>query len=203
MWQAGRWFPKNTVFVAVVDPGVGSQRAILALKNHQGIFLAPDNGLLQFIIAYEKPEAIHKVTNQRLFHKSVSSTFHGRDIFAPVAARLARNTPFGSVGPLAAPDRIPPLAKARFTKDQIVADIIYQDKFGNLITNLETRELQGKWPDKNIGTSVKGKTVPGIYPNYSVIPEKRAGFVHGRFGIFGNREQSKIRSPIFGGFHGI
>jgi len=96
---AYRYFPKGTVHVAVVDPGVGSDRKIILLRADGHFFIAPDNGLLTFLLAGDRFEAVHEVANRDLFIKPVSNTFHGRDIMAPVAARLAAGLDMEAVGP--------------------------------------------------------------------------------------------------------
>jgi len=117
-----RWWPEGTIFVCVVDPGVGTARRIIAIESDGRIFLAPDNGLLHFVAgdAYE-------VANESLFLPHGSTTFHGRDRFAPVAAALANGTPIGQLGP-----RI----DDRVALDYTPGCIIRIDRFGNCITDL-------------------------------------------------------------------
>src|SRR5262245_4734331 len=85
-----RFFPKGTVHVAVVDPGVGGKRGALAVQTANYFFVGPDNGVLSFALRDEKIKAIYRLENRELFMKAVSHTFHGRDVFAPVAAYLSR-----------------------------------------------------------------------------------------------------------------
>src|SRR5215470_12743773 len=97
-----RYFPAGTIHVVVVDPGVGSARRPLAAAAREHFFVAPDNGVLSYVLHAEPespPPSAYTITNGSLFLKSVSQTFHGRDIFAPVAAHLARGAPIESVGP--------------------------------------------------------------------------------------------------------
>ncbi len=117
------YFPRGTVFVAVVDPGVGSGRRILLAKTARHLFLAPDNGLLGFLREAE----FRAVTDRRLFLKPVSNTFHGRDVFAPVAARLAKGMPPSRVGPPVASVVRLPATPGR---------VVWIDRFGNLVTDL-------------------------------------------------------------------
>lgn len=81
-----RCFPRNTVHVAVVDPGVGSERAAIAVRTEEYFFVGPDNGVLSFALAHENVQEVRHLQNEMLFRTPVSNTFHGRDIFAPVAA---------------------------------------------------------------------------------------------------------------------
>jgi hypothetical protein len=134
LYEAFRYFPEGTIHVVVVDPGVGSARRPLVLSgNVKGIdpvFIAPDNGVLSLVS--DSATARH-VTNARLFRNPVSQTFHGRDIFAPVAAHLAAGTPIETVGPT-----VTDLATLSSFRNPTVLRI---DKFGNLETNLRRNQL--------------------------------------------------------------
>jgi len=122
---AERWWPEGTIFVCVVDPGVGTDRRILAMQRDDRVFLAPDNGLLTFVA---NGATVRSVEDTSLFLPEGSSTFHGRDRFAPVAAALANGTPFERLG---APLR--DMARLDYEPGMIVAI----DRFGNAITDLE------------------------------------------------------------------
>ncbi len=134
---AYQYFPKGTIHVAVVDPGVGSQRDIVCVEIRDDIFLVPDNGILSFVVQEERPKRIIRVTNNRYFLKSPSNTFHGRDVFAPVAAHLSLGTKpqqLGDTTPRLKTIDIPqPVYK---NKEQLEGQIISIDRFGNLITNI-------------------------------------------------------------------
>lgn len=183
LWQASRSFPKGTIFIGVVDPGVGSSRKILGVKTSRHIFLAPDNGLLNFVATYEKVKEIREVSNEVLFLKNVSATFHGRDILAPVAARLAKITEFQQIGPRLKPLDTHPLQHAKLMKNQIVADILYRDRFGNLITNIETAAFK-KWrQNRPFKTRIGSKWVKEFYINYVLIPKGKASLIAGSSGF--------------------
>jgi S-adenosylmethionine hydrolase len=129
VWEAAfflrdvvRYWPEGTIFVCVVDPGVGTARRIIAVESDGRIFLAPDNGLLHFV----RGES-YEVTDESLFLADGSTTFHGRDRFAPVAAALANGTKIADLEPRAA-DRVP--------LDYTPGAIIRIDRFGNCITDL-------------------------------------------------------------------
>lgn len=139
---AAGYFPRGTVHVAVVDPGVGTDRALLAVRTGGHLFLAPDNGLLGVIFEkYPRPE-VRKIENKSLFLPRVSRTFHGRDILAPVAAHLAAGTPFDQVGPRTTKfiQHIFPHPVVKV--DSVKGEIVYRDRFGNLMTNISEGELQ-------------------------------------------------------------
>jgi|SRR5215212_11035048 len=128
------YWPAGTIFVCVVDPGVGTARKIIALEQDGKVFLAPDNGLLTFVWSGVRA---HCVENESLFLPNGSTTFHGRDRFAPIAAALANGLPLAEVGP--AVDRIlllpyePPVYGDKVVRGTIVAI----DRFGNAITDIE------------------------------------------------------------------
>jgi S-adenosylmethionine hydrolase len=159
-------FPRGTIHVAVVDPGVGSPRRAIAVKTEDYIFLAPDNGVLTLALAWhglpargcgknqradaaeDGPRAgspcreIRAIENERLFNRPVSRTFHGRDIFAPVAAHLAAGVAFEKIGPVIESIVKLETAEPKLTKKSIEGRVMFVDRFGNLITNIEARHLE-------------------------------------------------------------
>jgi len=132
-----RYFPAGTVFVAVVDPGVGSDRAIVAVEADRHTFLAPDNGLLGFLEKDDRIRRIVQVKNERYFLKPLSNTFHGRDIFAPVAGHLSQGIDLLALGP-----EIPRIQRIATPSPQVtqegvtVGEIVSIDRFGNLVSNI-------------------------------------------------------------------
>jgi S-adenosyl-L-methionine hydrolase (adenosine-forming) len=135
--QAYRAFPRGTVHVVVVDPGVGSERRPILAEAAGQRFIAPDNGVLGMVMAREKHK-VRVISNRRYFRRPVSATFHGRDIFAPVAAHVAAGAPLASVGQL-----IDDYARAEFDKPAPTGErawlgcVLHIDRFGNVITNFE------------------------------------------------------------------
>jgi hypothetical protein len=133
--QAYRYFPAKTIHVVVVDPGVGSARRPLLAEMAGQYFIAPDNGVLSMIFAREQPKVRH-ITNDSYFLKPVSRTFHGRDVFSPIAAHLASGVPPAKFG-----KRIEDYIRASFDKPAQTGKhtwtgtILKVDHFGNLITN--------------------------------------------------------------------
>jgi hypothetical protein len=137
-----RYFPKGTVFASVVDPGVGTDRAVIAVETSKYIFLAPDNGLLGFLEKDGDVRRIIRVTNRKYFLDPVSNTFHGRDIFAPVAGHLARGLDVRRVGEETdSMQRIQAPAPKVTREGVIVGEIATIDRFGNLITNIPGSRL--------------------------------------------------------------
>lgn len=137
LWSCYRFFPKGTTFVCVVDPGVGTTRKILCVEGSGYRFLAPDNGVLGLILGEARSPKIVSVENHRFFRIPVSRTFHGRDIFAPVAARLANGTPPSALGPRVAPSSPgETLVDARMgVRAAYRGKVLHVDRFGNIITN--------------------------------------------------------------------
>lgn len=136
------YFPLDTIFVAVVDPGVGSSRRILGARYSGRIVLAPDNGLLSLVHRDAELQELRLIENRRFFGAQVSATFHGRDIFAPVAAHLSRGVPLEQFGPPA--DRIEILNIPRAalkSSGEIDGQVLLVDRFGNLITNVSELDI--------------------------------------------------------------
>jgi len=139
--SAASYFPDGTVHVAVIDPGVGTQRRPIAIETKRGFFVGPDNGLLVLPAEAQGIVRIHEITSRRFMLSHVSGTFHGRDVFAPVAAHLAGGVDIEEMGP-----RITELARPKFTavergKDSLVGEVLHIDDFGNIITNLPAKDL--------------------------------------------------------------
>jgi S-adenosylmethionine hydrolase len=135
-------FPSGTIHVAVVDPGVGSDRKPIAIECAQQFFVGPDNGLFSWICDREKEwRAVH-LTNSRFFHQPASNTFHGRDIFAPIAAELSKGVALNELGDaLSDIVRLEPLEPTRIDDRTIEGRVIHIDRFGNCITNLRPADL--------------------------------------------------------------
>jgi len=133
-----RYFPGGTVFTCVVDPGVGSTRRAIALHAGKWFFVGPDNGLFSFVLAEVPLHEAVTLTNPAYQLPQVSSTFHGRDIFAPAAACIARGLSLAEFGPRVDPSDLVRLAPVHFERqgEVINARIIHVDNFGNLITSI-------------------------------------------------------------------
>ena len=136
-------FPANTAHVCVVDPGVGSARRALAVRARDQFFVGPDNGLFTFVYEQERDVEVVELTNEDFFRRPVSRTFHGRDIFAPVAAALLNGADFHSLGRRTDDYISLPLSPVRTNADgSLEAQVIHIDRFGNLITNLRRDEIE-------------------------------------------------------------
>lgn len=132
-----REFPSGTVFVAVVDPGVGSDRRPIVAEADGRVFVGPDNGIFSFVLRGRQPARVFRIDNAETLSDSISSTFHARDVFAPAAAALVRGTPPSSFGP-AIPDfiRFGETKRLDMPSDRIEVEVVHVDRFGNLILDL-------------------------------------------------------------------
>lgn len=150
-------FPKKTIFVAVVDPGVGSERKAVLVETEDYYFIAPDNGLLSFVFENEENIRIFELTNREYFAVNVSDTFHGRDIFAPVAAHLSAGVKPSSFGAeITETVKFKEISADKNNADSFEARILHIDRFGNLVTNLQKENLPDKFVIK-IGETLIGK----------------------------------------------
>src|SRR5271165_6775491 len=140
--QAYRFFPPRTVHVVVVDPGVGSSRRPILAETDDHVFVAPDNGVLSLIEAREPRFTVRHVTAERYFLQPVSQTFHGRDIFSPVAGWLSKGVAPADFGPeISDYVRLPFPPVEHVSANEVRGVIVRVDKFGNLITNLSELDI--------------------------------------------------------------
>ena len=173
-----RYFPDGSVHVAVVDPGVGSSRRGLALHSQGHFFVGPDNGLLSLVLDGAE---VFCLDRSEYWLDEVSNTFHGRDVFAPVAAHLAKGVPLCALG-----SPVEDSARLSFLEPEAseggwLGEILYIDRFGNLITNFTKQFVED-----NVGCScvakLKGETVWPVCQTYSEVPTGERCAVFGGFG---------------------
>jgi S-adenosylmethionine hydrolase len=177
-----KFFPRQTVHVAVVDPGVGSRRRAIAVQTLNYLFVGPDNGILSLALAREKIKAVHQVTNEQLFLRPVSNTFHGRDVFAPVAANLSKGLPLASVGPSMKEFVKLSWPEPQRTANSIKGEIAYIDRFGNVITNIGNAMFASL--AKGSGEiTVKSKRFCALRPFYQAVPSGNPVAVPGSSGF--------------------
>jgi len=163
------FFPYYTIFVAVVDPGVGTKRRPLLVVTENYYFIGPDNGIFSFVYEDERVTTVYDIDSTHYYRPQVSPTFHGRDIFAPCAGWLAKGVESENFGtPITNYGRIP-IPKPEFSEKTITAMILHVDKFGNLITNLKGADLQqvmSKAGSKSFTATVAGKAAQGPVATY-------------------------------------
>ncbi|HJX70178.1 MAG TPA: SAM-dependent chlorinase/fluorinase, partial [Dehalococcoidia bacterium] len=159
------YFPQDTIHVVIIDPGVGSQRRAIALKTPRAFFVAPDNGVLSYVIGAspEEPQAV-ALTNPKFWRHPVSSTFHGRDIFAPVAAHLSLGVPLEEFGEVIPSLFAFPMPHPRMgANGELIGHIIHIDHFGNLITNVKKEDL----PSGKLCLEIAGQRIESLSTSYA------------------------------------
>jgi len=167
------YFPKGTIHLVVVDPGVGSKRRGLIVKTKNYFFIGPDNGVLALALKKEPPEEAVGITNREYFLKPTSKSFHGRDIFAPLAAYLSKGKEVSAFG-----KRVASLQGLRFppvipSADKLTGEIIHIDHFGNLISNISEPALAGFTRDKKFRICIRGRKIDRLAHAYSASPLKK------------------------------
>ncbi|HVP36037.1 MAG TPA: SAM-dependent chlorinase/fluorinase [Terriglobales bacterium] len=139
-----QFFPKGTIHLAVVDPGVGGKRKGILIRTDNYFFVGPDNGIFSFVYEQERVRKMVNITNSEYFLRKPSSSFHARDIFAPVSAYLSLGVKPGEFGSPAQDCYKLKLPQPLYRKDHLLGEIIYIDGFGNLITNISSSLISNK-----------------------------------------------------------
>jgi len=191
-------FPRGTVHLVVVDPGVGSGRRPIIVVTESYFFVGPDNGI--FTLVYEKAERlrVHHITAAHYFLPNPGSTFHGRDIFAPVAAWLAKGIPSGNFGEEITDYTKLNIPAPKVTANSIEGHIVHIDRFGNMITNFTYNTIQmlveGGGDITNAVISIAGKEIKGLKKYYAeAAPGEPAALVNssGSVEIFVFKQSAK------------
>ncbi|MGH7924068.1 MAG: SAM hydrolase/SAM-dependent halogenase family protein [Candidatus Binatus sp.] len=187
--ESWRYFPPRTVFLAVVDPGVGTARAPIAIETRaRARFVGPDNGLLWLAANDAGIKRIVKLTSRRHRLTNVSATFHGRDIFAPAAAYLWRGTSITALGPALRPSSIIrldlpyPVDWARAVRGEVV----YVDGFGNLVSNIDRLQAErfgARFRRKSLSVRIEDGAAMRIVGAYGDAPKGAPLAIFGSFGL--------------------
>ena len=164
-----RFFQKGTIHVAVVDPGVGTARRILCARAHGQLFVAPDNGLLTSVLQCAARPIAHLVKDPRYWLPSVNHTFHGRHIFAPVAAHLSKGVTPSRMGPRVTVWQRLELPGVVWDGREWRGAIIDVDRFGNLITSVDRKSLEKLKGEGRPVFRVGGRTIAGIVRTYGEV----------------------------------
>ena len=166
--QAYRYYPPRTIHVVVVDPGVGSQRRPILVSGDQHYFIAPDNGVLSLVYEREPKVIVRHVTSEHYFQNPISNTFHGRDIFAPVAAWLGKNWQTPSFGDEVTDYVRFSMPKPKAANNTVKAVVLKVDNFGNLITNLTPEDVpQILAGGANFKITLGGKSITKLSQTYA------------------------------------
>lgn len=168
--QSYRFFPPRTVHVVVVDPGVGSTRRPIIVETDDYLFVAPDNGVLSLVEAREEKFVVRHVTAERYFLHPVSQTFHGRDVFAPVAGWLSNGIAPEEFGPeISDYVRLPLRQVERVSENALRGEVMKVDKFGNLITNIGEMDAPELFENERPAVSILicGQTITRVCTSYA------------------------------------
>ncbi|MBN2121054.1 MAG: SAM-dependent chlorinase/fluorinase [Candidatus Omnitrophica bacterium] len=177
------FFPGGTVFLVVVDPGVGSQRRALAVKTRNFYFVGPDNGVLWQSAAKDGIKKIISLTNKKYFLKEPSSTFHGRDIFAPCASYLSKGMDINKLGNSLNKIKSLCLPMASLENNRLSGEILYIDKFGNLVTNITKSQFLKFTKRRRFRLHIKSRVVNKIYSFYNQALSNNLFLCEGSFGF--------------------
>lgn len=161
------FFPDDTIHVAVVDPGVGTQREALGVRTSKAIFIAPDNGVLKYIFDAHPDAEVYKLNQSGYWLHPASQTFHGRDIFAPVAGHVSRGVALSEMGVRFESFDRGRVIHPEIRQDEIIGAILYFDHFGNAVTNLDRSLLRGV---SVRAICVNDLKVDGVQHTYADVP---------------------------------
>jgi hypothetical protein len=164
------FFPDGTIHLAVVDPGVGSARRPILIETDRGFLVGPDNGVLCPAAAVMGRRGVRSLANEKFFLHPVSQTFHGRDIFAPVAAHLSRGVTPEELGPVLDLIVALELPVPRRSGGTIAGEVVHVDHFGNLMTNISADALP-HFPAQQVCVSIGGTSIGTLLAMYSAAPE--------------------------------
>jgi S-adenosylmethionine hydrolase len=180
------YFPAGTIHVVVIDPGVGSGRRGLAVRAGDGFFVAPDNGVLSWVMASEPTWDAVELQNPRYFLSNVSRTFHGRDVFAPVAAHLSQGIALTELGsPVTDPVRLD-IPQPLVEENGITGQVIHVDHFGNLVTNVTDAMLTRWQRQSHLVIEVAWHRIEGIASTYNAVEPR------GLLALFGSSGHLEI-----------
>jgi len=155
--SAAPYFPEKTIHVAVVDPGVGTKRRPIIVETQRCFYVGPDNGILMLSAQKEGIKRVCQISNPLLMLSKVSKTFHGRDIFAPVAAYLARGKAVSEFGSEIHDYVVPKFAKPEIRGSGLLGEVMHIDDFGNIISNISIKDLRKIGAKENHFLNVKFK----------------------------------------------
>lgn len=177
------YFPKNTIHVVVVDPGVGGRRRPILAAGSHGYYLAPDNGVLSYLYASGEIQRVVEITADRYFLHPVSHTFHGRDIFAPVAAHLSRSGTIESFGRgINTYTRLSLPSPRKKGERALEGVVLHVDRFGNLMTNISSREISSLDPERGITVLIKRRRIRDLAQSYESLKTGQVGAILGSVG---------------------
>jgi hypothetical protein len=178
-------WPAATIHVAVVDPGVGSSRRPLLIEAGDYYFVGPDNGLFSYIYERHADDLrVRHITNDQYFRQPVSPSFHGRDVFAPVAGALAGGVAPDEFGPeIADFVRLPPLTPQTNPDGSLASRVIHIDRFGNCVTGITPQDVSPAQLERGFRLRVNGHTVTRLRPHFAAAPDQEPFAIWGSAGF--------------------
>ncbi len=179
--SAYTYFPKGTVHLAVVDPGVGSGRRPIIAVTESYYFVGPDNGLFSLIFPEAERLRVHTITSSHYFLPNPGPTFHGRDIFAPVAAWLSKGIPSGNFGEEISDFMKLNVPVPKKSANAIDGHVVHIDRFGNIITNITYKDVKSLLPEGaepgSVSASIVGKEIKGLRKFYAEAAAGEPGVI--------------------------
>jgi S-adenosylmethionine hydrolase len=186
---AYKFFPAGTIFLIVVDPGVGSARRGLAVDTGDYRFVAPDNGVLTLVAREAPPKKIAELTERRYARPTVSRTFEGRDRFAPAAAWLAKGIQLSALGrPVADIHRVD-IPVPETSQDIVRGVVLRVDRFGNLVTNIDRKTVERLGQPGAITIDAGGQPIGRLVATYGELPADGVG------ALFGSTDHLELAAP--------
>jgi len=185
LWSSYRHFPSSTMFLCIIDPGVGTSREIIGARTKRHLFLAPDNGLLDFVLWQENVKEVTVIQRgspklRSILPAVISNTFHGRDLFAPLSAHLSKGVSMQSLGAKRRVDWLqPPFVDQANPRNQ--STILHIDRFGNIITNIVGLENRPPWG--MLGIHLGSTKIYQWIENYESAPSNRPCLIVGSSGL--------------------
>ena len=200
LYAAVPFFPDGTIHLAVVDPGVGTERRAIAVHTPRAVFVGPDNGLFTYALAEAERWRAVELASRSYRLPQVSDTFHGRDVFAPAAAHLAAGATFEDLGPAVTDPVLLPQPRLQIDWERLAGEVLHVDRFGNLITSIgrlrwEGRQLtvipafrsqsapKARFPAARVRVRVADQELKGVHRTYGVAPAGEAVALVGSAGF--------------------
>ncbi len=165
-----RYFPSGTIFLVVVDPGVGSSRRGIAADCGEFKFVAPDNGVLSAVFQELPPKKVVELTERKYARPTISRTFEGRDRFAPAAAWLAKGIALVWLGKSVTDYQTLHLPRPVVTEREIAGEVVRVDRFGNLITNIDRKTLEQHAGGGSLAVTIGGRDIARLVATYAEAP---------------------------------
>lgn len=178
-----KYFPKGTIFLVVVDPGVGSKRRPIIIRSRNYLFVGPDNGVLEPAACADGIREIVAIENKRYFLKPVSGTFHGRDVFAPVAAYLSKGKKPGLFGRPLNSVKQSGIPLPEVSKGILKGEVVYIDRFGNLVTNIDEALFKRFRRNRSFKIKIKDTKIDSLAGSYQAVRPGKPLAIFGSFGF--------------------